>query len=85
VLLDMQAPDELREGIRKAVESEGDNRISDMHVWSVGPGLYAAEIAVVSSRPLETPGYYDLLPKNLGIVHIMVETHQCASPGWKAP
>jgi cation diffusion facilitator family transporter len=85
VLLDMRAPEELREGIRKAVESEGDNRISDMHVWSVGPGLYAAEIAVVSSRRLETPGYYDLLPKNLGIVHITVETHQCASPAWKAP
>jgi cation diffusion facilitator family transporter len=84
VLLDMQAPEELREEIRKAIECEGDNRISDMHVWSVGPGLHAAEIAVVSSRPLGTPGYYDLLPKNLGIVHITVETHQCASPAWKA-
>lgn len=84
VLLDMQAPEELREGIRKAIESEGDSRISDMHVWSVGPGLYAAEIAVVSSQPLETAGYYDLLPKNLGIVHITVETHRCASPALKA-
>ena len=85
VLLDMQAPEELREGIRKAIESEGDHRISDMHVWSVGPGLYAAELAIVSSRPLETAGYYDLLSKNLGIVHITVETHQCASPAWKTP
>jgi cation diffusion facilitator family transporter len=85
VLLDMQAPEELREGIRKAIESGGDHRISDMHVWSIGPGLHAAEIAVVSSRPLETPGYYDLLPKNLGIVHLTIETHQCASPAWKAP
>ncbi|MHB1012875.1 MAG: CDF family Co(II)/Ni(II) efflux transporter DmeF, partial [Desulfobacteria bacterium] len=85
VLLDMQAPEELREGIREAIESEGDHRISDMHVWSVGPGLYAAEIVVVSSRPLETAGYYDLLPKNLGIVHITVETHRCASPAFKTP
>jgi len=80
VLLDMQAPEELRGEIRKAIESEGDNRISDMHVWSVGPGLYAAEIAVVSSRSLETADYYNLLPKKLGLVHITVETHQCASP-----
>ncbi|MDA8179420.1 MAG: CDF family Co(II)/Ni(II) efflux transporter DmeF [Desulfobacteria bacterium] len=84
VLLDMQAPEELREGIREAIESGGDNRISDMHVWSVGPGLYAAEIAVVSSQPLETAGYYDLLPKDLGIVHMTVETHRCASPALKA-
>jgi cation diffusion facilitator family transporter len=78
VLLDMRAPEELREEIRKAIESEGDDRISDMHVWSVGPGLYAAEIAVVSSRSLETAEYYNLLPKKLGLVHITVETHQCA-------
>jgi len=84
VLLDMQAPEELRGKIMEAIESEGDHRISDMHVWSVGPGLYAAEIAVVSSRPLETAGYYDLLPKNLGIVHMTVETNRCASPALKA-
>jgi len=79
VLLDMQAPEELREGVRRAIESKGDNRISDMHVWSIGPGLHAAEIAVVSSRPLETDGYYDLLPRNLGIVHLTIETHRCES------
>ncbi|MHB8941491.1 MAG: CDF family Co(II)/Ni(II) efflux transporter DmeF [Desulfobacteria bacterium] len=84
VLLDLQAPEELRGKIREAIESGGDNRISDMRVWSVGPGLYAAEIAVVSSQPLETAGYYDLLPKDLGIVHMTVETHRCASPALKA-
>lgn len=84
VLLDMQAPEELRGKIREAIEFEGDNRVSDMHVWSVGPGLYAAEIAVVSSQPLETADYYNLLPKRLGLVHITVETHQCASPAFKA-
>ncbi len=84
VLLDMQAPEELRGKIREALESEGDNRISDMHVWSVGPGVYAAEIAVVSSQSLETADYYNLLPKRLGLVHITVETHQCASPALKA-
>jgi cation diffusion facilitator family transporter len=78
VLLDMQAPEELREEVRKAIESRGDNRITDMHVWSIGPGLHAAEIAVVSSRPLETDAYYDLLPGDLGIVHLTIETHRCA-------
>jgi len=79
VLLDMQVPEEMREEIRKSIESGSDHRVSDMHVWSIGPGLHAAEIAIVSSRPLETPGYFDLLPKNLGIVHLTIETHRCAS------
>lgn len=85
VLLDMQAPAELIREIREAIESEGDNRISDMHVWSVGPGLYAAEIAVVSGSPLAAADYYDLLPGKRGLVHVTVETHRCAVPAPKAP
>jgi len=80
VLLDLQAPGEVREAIRKAIESEGDNRVSDLHVWSVGPGIYAAEVAIVSSRPLDPDSYYSLLPKELGLVHATFETHLCASP-----
>jgi cation diffusion facilitator family transporter len=79
VLVDMQAPEEIREAVRKAIESEGDNRISDMHLWAVGPGIYAAEIALVSSRPLNTDDCYKLLPRKLGIVHVTVETRQCES------
>ena len=79
VLLDMQAPEEVGEAIRRAIESEGDNRISDLHVWSVGPGIYAAEIAIVSSRPLDPDSYYNILPGDLGLVHVTVETHLCAA------
>ena len=77
VLLDMRSPEAVEEAIRKAIESEGDNRISDLHVWSVGPGIHAAEIAIVSSRPLEPDRYYDLLPGELGLVHVTFEIHPC--------
>ena len=79
VLLDLQAPDEVLASIRKAIESEGDNRVSDLHVWSVGPGIYAAEIAIVSSHPQAPDDYYKLLPGELGLVHVTVETHRCAA------
>ena len=79
VLLDLQAPDEVLASIRAAIESEGDNRVSDLHVWSVGPGIHAAEIAIVSSRPLDPDGYYKLLPGELGLVHVTVETNRCAA------
>jgi len=79
VLLDLQAPDEVLGAIRTAIESEEDNRVSDLHVWSVGPGIYAAEIAIVSSRPLDPDDYYKLLPEKLGLVHVTVETHRCAT------
>jgi cation diffusion facilitator family transporter len=74
VLLDLQPPDEVLGAIRKSIESEGDNRVSDLHVWSVGPGIYAAEIGIVSSRPLDPDSYYSLLPEELGLVHVTFET-----------
>ncbi len=80
VLLDLQAPDSVRESIRKAIESEGDNRLADLHVWSVGPGIYAAEIAIVSCRPLDADGYYSLLPGELGLMHVTFQTHLCEVP-----
>lgn len=79
VLLDLQGPDEVREAIRKAIESVGDNRVADLHVWSVGPGIYAAEIAIVSSRPMDPDSYYDLLPGEIGLVHSTFEIHHCAA------
>jgi len=79
VLLDLQPPGDVLEAIRKSIESEGDNRVSDLHVWSVGPGIYAAEIGIVSSRPLDPDGYYSLLPEELGLVHVTFETHLCAA------
>ena len=79
VLLDLQAPDEMRGAIREAIESEGDNRVSDLHVWSVGPGIYAAEIGIVSSRPLDPDSYTSLLPEKLGLVHVTFEIHLCAA------
>jgi cation diffusion facilitator family transporter len=85
VLLDLQAPDEVLGAIRKSIESEGDNRVSDLHVWSVGPGIYAAEIAVVSSRPRDPDEYYKLLPGKLGLVHVTVEAHRCAAHGQGEP
>lgn len=80
VLLDMQAPDEIGEGIRRTIEGEADNRVSDLHVWAVGPAIYAAEVAVISSDPQDPDHYSRLLPRELPLVHVTVEVHTCPSP-----
>lgn len=78
VLLDMQAPETLRRSILAAIESRDDNRVADLHVWSIGPGIYAAAVSVVAAEPLETHEYREMLPDRLGVVHLTVETHRCA-------
>ena len=82
VLLDIQPPEEVRRSVREAIESEGDNKVADLHVWSVGPGIYAAEIATVTSTPRDPDHYCTLIPRDLGLVHVTVEVHRCeTSPG----
>jgi cation diffusion facilitator family transporter len=77
VLLDRQADDETVAAIRKALESDAGERITDLHCWSIGPGIYAADLAIVSDDP-QPPAYYrSRIPPELGIVHATVEVHRC--------
>lgn len=78
VLLDRQAPRELQEKIREIIEADNDGRVTDLHVWSIGPGIYSAQIAVVAHQPLTSAEYKALIPSALGLVHIAVEVHVCS-------
>jgi Co/Zn/Cd efflux system component len=80
VLLDHQAPAVARKAITDSIESMADNRVADLHLWSIGPGIYAAIIGVVTDSPKPPDVYRQLLPADLGIVHLSVEVHRCAEP-----
>lgn len=75
VLLDRQGPDDIRDAIRRRIERDGDTEIVDLHLWAVGPKMYSAIIAVVTSEPKPPEHYKALLPHSLGVVHIAVEVH----------
>ncbi|MGE0830779.1 MAG: CDF family Co(II)/Ni(II) efflux transporter DmeF [Hyphomonadaceae bacterium] len=78
VLLDWQAPEPVQRRIRKALEI-GDDRVVDLHVWSVGPGFRAAAISLVSHAPRTPDIYKSRIPEDLGVVHLTVEVHRCWS------
>ena len=77
ILLDHQAPSVMLDQTRAAIEGVDDNRIADLHIWSIGPGIYSATLAVVSDKPKQPEYYKSLIPKDLGIVHTIVEVHLC--------
>ena len=81
ILLDRQAPESTRQAISESIEAVDDNRITDLHVWSIGPGIYAAEVALLTRAP-QSPGHYKaLVPGELGVVHLSVEVHCDADQG----
>jgi cation diffusion facilitator family transporter len=77
ILLDRQAPTGLLEQIRVPLEADGDTRVTDLHVWSIGPSIYSAQISVVAHRRIPPAEYKARLPDSLGLVHVSVEVHEC--------
>jgi len=77
VLLDKQGPENLRREIKESIEQDDDSEIVDLHLWSIGPNIYTAVIAVVAHRPATPEQYKERIPKNLGLAHISIEIHEC--------
>ena len=76
LLLDCQAEDH-GVTLRESIEENSTDFVTDMHIWSIGHDIFAAEIAIVGDNP-QTPNYYkSLIPSKLRIVHATVEVHQC--------
>jgi cation diffusion facilitator family transporter len=81
ILLDRQGSEPARNKIRESVESRDDNRVTDLHLWSIGPNVYGAILSVVTHDPKPPEHYKRLLPSGLGLVHVTVEVNPCLSIG----
>jgi cation diffusion facilitator family transporter len=77
ILLDHNLDSDTTKAVRKLIESDSDNRISDMHVWKVGPADYSAMISVVTHSPKNPEYYKNLLSEFTEITHVTVEVNQC--------
>ncbi|MGH7543743.1 MAG: CDF family Co(II)/Ni(II) efflux transporter DmeF [Gemmatimonadota bacterium] len=77
ILLDREGPARIREEIRRSVEEDGASRVADLHVWSIGPGIYSVILAVVAQEPRTPSEYKARLPAGLGLAHVSVEVHEC--------
>jgi cation diffusion facilitator family transporter len=77
VLLDHQATSSITEPLMEALLANKTDQVADLHVWSIGHGIYAASITVVSDNPQSPDHYRALIPESLRIVHVTVEVHRC--------
>ena len=76
VLLDVSADTRLEAVIRDRLETKGD-RVTDLHLWQVGPGHRAAVISVISDNPLPPATYKRRLKGLRGLSHVTVEVEIC--------
>jgi len=76
VLLDLTPASAVAERVRARLEVDGD-RLSDLHLWRVGPGHMAVVASVVSDRPQPPAAYKARLRDVACISHMTVEVHAC--------
>ena len=80
VLLDMVPDRHLAGLIRKRLEV-GDDRVSDLHLWRLGPGHVGVIAAVVSDEPRAPSAYKARLEGIEGLSHVTIEVHACERHG----
>ena len=77
VLLDMNPDQALEESICGAVAAQGD-RLTDLHVWRLGPGHLGAIVAVETSQARSPEFYREKLSHLPMLSHVTVEVHRAA-------
>lgn len=76
VLLDMRSSQDLAAAIGERLETAGD-RVSDLHLWRVGPGHNAAIVSIVTHAPQAPSVYKGRLSGLPGLSHVTVEVATC--------
>ncbi len=73
ILLDMVPDRRVADGVRRAIEAEGDT-LADLHLWRLGPGHLGAIVAVITAEGTRRPDYYRrLLARFPALSHVTVE------------
>lgn len=68
---------DLPDEIRRAVESDGDSLVTDLHVWQVSAGKFAAIVSIVAHEPGPVETYRKLFREHEELVHVTIEVHRC--------
>ena len=75
IILDEQASADTCNSIQLAIESEESSRIVDLHVWTIGPGIYSAVISIVSNNPQQPAYYISRSEEHIELQHVSVEVN----------
>jgi Co/Zn/Cd efflux system component len=75
-LLDVVPDQDVRETLLHRLEIGGD-RVSDLHVWRLGPGHTAVTASIIADHPQAPATYKERLAGIPGLSHVTVEVHPC--------
>lgn len=68
---------DLPDVMRRDVENDGDSLVTDLHIWQVGAGKFAAIVSIVAHHPKPIETYRALFREHEELVHVTVEVQAC--------
>jgi cation diffusion facilitator family transporter len=77
ILLDMTADRGMADTVRQAIEADGD-KLSDLHLWRLGPGHLGAIISVITARQRDPDFYRARLARFRMLSHVTIEVDRAA-------
>ncbi|MEO0291906.1 MAG: cation diffusion facilitator family transporter, partial [candidate division WOR-3 bacterium] len=77
ILLDREMDSTIVREIIKIIESDGDSKISDLHILRVSQNKYACILSIVAKNPLTIGDYKNKLKKIKELAHITIEINHC--------
>lgn len=76
ILLSTVPDQALATDVREILETNGD-KVSDLHLWRVGPGHLAVIVSLVSDSPQEPSHFKVKLATLLQLSHVTIEVQPC--------
>lgn len=77
ILLEREMDSPIVKEIREEIESDGDTKISDLHIWQIAQNKYACIVSLVTGNQHTIEEYKMRLRNVHELAHITIEIYQC--------
>ncbi len=77
ILLEHEVNDAIVNEIKSEIESDGDTKICDLHIWRVAQNRYACILSLVTEKKYSIEEYKERLKKVHELAHVTIEINEC--------
>jgi cation diffusion facilitator family transporter len=77
ILLERAMDDPIVNEIKNEIESDGDSKICDLHIWKVAQNKYACIVSLVTAKNYSIEEYKARLNKVHDLAHVTIEINEC--------
>lgn len=77
ILIQREMDSPIAVNIKEIIESDGDTKVSDLHIWQVAQNKYACIVSLVTSKNNTVEDYKTRLKKIHELTHVTVEIFEC--------